>query len=67
MTGDLPDNDHMQKYNVKLKQEQSSWSTSFDFPENLVGGETEPAQGGTVTFTWDATNNQVKASIKLTK
>lgn len=65
MTGDLPTD--MKKYDVTLKQEVSGWSTSFDFPKNLVGGETAPAKGGKVTFTWNATNNQVETSTKLTK
>lgn len=64
LTGDLQDMDH---YKVTLKQEKPGWGTEFDFPENLISGNTDPDQGGTVTFTWDATNNQVKASIKLTK
>lgn len=65
LTGDLPEN--MDKYKVALKQKVSGWGTTFDFPDNLIEGTTAPAENGEVTFEWDATNNQVKASIKLTK
>ncbi len=55
-------------YDVELKQTKSGWQNEFDFPSNLKGSTTtEPAKDGTVTFTWDSTNNEVTASIKLTK
>lgn len=65
LTGDLPDD--MSKYDVELKQTVTGWGSAFDFPSNLVGGTVEPASGATVSFTWDATNSQVKTTTKLTK
>ena len=65
LTGDLPTD--MSKYNVTLKQTVAGWGSSFDFPSNLVGGSTEPSAKGIVSFTWDATKNQVKTETKLTK
>lgn len=66
LTGDLPAN--MSKYNVTLKQQVTGWGTKFDFPANLEATATtpaEPAKDGEVTFTWDAINSKVIASIKL--
>ncbi len=66
LTGDLKD---MSNYSVKLKQTESGWQTEFDFPKNLKAkeGAVDPAKEGEVTFEWDATNSEVKASIKLGK
>ena len=65
LTGDLTDD--MSKYNVVLKQQTEKWGTKFDFPTNLEAAENavEPTKGATVTFTYDAANGKVKASIKL--
>lgn len=54
-------------YKVKLTQKTSGWQNEFDFPKNLTEGKTAPADGGTVTFTWDSTNNKLSVDTKLTK
>ncbi|MCQ4773091.1 prepilin-type N-terminal cleavage/methylation domain-containing protein [Lacrimispora saccharolytica] len=56
-------------YNVTLKQTKADWQNDFDFPSNLVSttNAAAPAAKGTVTFGWDATNQNVTVSIKLHK
>ena len=53
-------------YSVTLKQEVTGWKNTFDFPANIVAGSVEPAKGGTAVLTWDATNQKVNCTIKLT-
>lgn len=65
LTDDLPDD--MSKYDVNLTQTQSGWQNEFNFPKNLKASTTEPAKDGTCSFTWNSTNNELTASIKLSK
>ena len=63
LTGDLPTD--MSKYNVALKQKQEKWQSTVEFPANLNTGTTEPADGVTVTFTYDEATG-CTCNIKLT-
>lgn len=55
-----------QSKDVKLKQTETKWQNSFDFPENLKAGTTEPAKDGTATVAYSATDGGATVTIKLT-
>lgn len=57
----------MKKYDVTLKQETEGWQTSFDFPENLKEGSTEPKSPNKCTFTYSASTGEITTNIKLKK
>ena len=54
LTGDYP---RAAGYTVTTKQQTAGWGTKFDFPADLVAGDTDgtlvPA-GGTVTLTYSS-------------
>ena len=54
-------------YTVELKQTQTGWQNSFDFPTNLKSGTTDPKKGDSCTFTYDADKGELTASINLKK
>lgn len=51
LTGDLPTD--MSTYDVNPVQKEPGWTTTFDFPENLDGGNKQIVEGTPVTFTYD--------------
>lgn len=56
-------------YTVTTKQETAGWGTAFDFPEDLVNGDTDATQvpaKGTVTLTWTQAGGP-KCSCSLAK
>lgn len=56
-------------YTVTTKQQTAGWGTAFDFPKDLVDGDTDATEvpkTGTVTLTWTEAGGP-KCSCKLTK
>lgn len=62
LTDNLPTD--MSKYNVELTQKTEGWQTTFEFPDNLLGGDTKVADGNTVEFTY--ADGVVSTTTKLT-
>lgn len=55
-----------------LKQQQSSWQNTFDFPSNLTSASAAPTKSGSVTVKYNAPTASKKEgsasiSIKLTE
>lgn len=66
MADAITDSTDGKTYTVKLTQKTAKWQSTFDFPKNLTGNTTEPAEGNTVTFTYND-NGTVSVDVKLTK
>ncbi len=54
---------------VELKQTQSGWQNSFDFPENLTSSSTtnQPGDVKKATISYDADNSEATIDIVLTQ
>ena len=52
---------------VKLKQQQTSWQNTFDFPSNITAGNVAPAKSASVTVEYNAptASKQGSASVSI--
>lgn len=53
---------------ISVKQQESGWQNSFEFPSNLNPGSTSISPGGNVTITYHPSGSKketVTASVKL--